>query len=132
VINLNNERFVAPGDMPRKIQEICRETGQWVPETEAEIVRTVIDSLLEKYVLVIAEDEALKNNKIARIHIVGGGSQDDLLNQITANATGFEVFAGPLEGTAMGNPSVQARTAGVLGTSLEDLRTLIARNFGVK
>jgi rhamnulokinase len=132
VIDVNHERFVAPGDMPKKIQDICRESGQWVPETEAEIVRTVIDSLVEKYVSVIAELETLTKTKIERIHIVGGGSQNDLLNQLTANATGLEVLAGPVEATAIGNLVVQARTAGVLSGTLENLRSLIARNFEIK
>ena len=132
VIDVNHERFVAPGDMPKKIQEICRETGQWVPETEVEIVRTVIDSLVDKYVSVIQELESLTKNKIERIHVVGGGSQNDLLNQLTANATGLEVLAGPVEATAIGNLVVQARTAGVIRGTLEDLRTLIAQNFEIK
>jgi rhamnulokinase len=132
VIDVNHERFVAPGDMPKKIQEICRETGQWVPETEVEIVRTVIDSLVDKYVSVIAELETLTKIKIERIHVVGGGSQNDLLNQLTANATGLEVLAGPVEATAIGNLVVQARTAGVIRGTLEDLRTLIAQNFEIK
>jgi rhamnulokinase len=132
VIDVNDERFVAPGEMPRKIQEICRETGQWVPETEAEIVRTVLDSLVEKYVSVIAELESLTKRKIERIHIVGGGSQNDLLNQLTANATGLEVLAGPVEATAIGNLVVQARTSGVIGGTLENLRSIIAQNFEIK
>lgn len=132
VIDVNHDRFVAPGDMPRKIQEICRESGQWVPETEAEIVRTVLDSLVEKYVSVIKELEALTKTKIERIHVVGGGSQNDLLNQLTADATGLEVLAGPVEATAIGNLVVQARTAGVISGTLEDIRKLIANNFEIK
>jgi rhamnulokinase len=132
VIDVNHDRFVAPGDMPKKIQETCRESGQWVPETEAEIVRTVIDSLVEKYVSVIAELESLTKNRIERIHVVGGGSQNDLLNQLTADATGLEVLAGPVEATAIGNLVVQARTAGVISGNLEDMRTLIAKNFEIK
>lgn len=132
VIDVNHERFVSPGDMPKKIQDVCRETGQWVPETEAEIVRTVLDSLVEKYISVIAELESLTKTKIERIHIVGGGSQNDLLNQLTANATGLEVLAGPVEATAIGNLVVQARTAGVISGTLEDMRALIAKNFEIK
>lgn len=132
VIDVNHDRFVAPGDMPRKIQEICRESGQWVPETEAEIVRTVLDSLVDKYVSVIKELEALTKTKIERIHVVGGGSQNDLLNQLTADATGLEVLAGPVEATAIGNLVVQARAAGVISGHLEDIRKLIANNFEIK
>lgn len=132
VIDVDHATFVAPGDMPKRIQELCRETGQWIPETEAEIVRVVLDSLVEKYVSVISELETLTNTKIERIHIVGGGSQNGLLNQLTANATGLEVLAGPVEATAIGNLVVQARAAGVIAGSLENLRSLIAENFEVK
>lgn len=132
VIDVNHERFVGPGDMPKKIQDTCRETGQWVPLTEAEIVRTVLDSLVDKYVSVISELEELTKTKIERIHIVGGGSQNELLNQLTANATGLEVLAGPVEATAIGNLVVQARAAGVISGSLEDLRALISKNFQIK
>ena len=132
VIDVDHERLASPGDMPKKIQEICRETGQWVPETEAEIVRTVIDSLVQKYVGVIAELETLTKTKIERIHIVGGGSQNDLLNQLTSNATGLEVLAGPVEATAIGNLVVQARTAGAISGSLDGLRALIAKNFEIR
>lgn len=132
VVDVNDERFAPPGDMPTRIQDACRESGQWVPQTEAEIVRTVLDSLVEKYVEVISELEKLTNQKIQQIHIVGGGSQNDLLNQLTANATGLSVLAGPVEATAIGNLVIQARTAGVLSGSLEQLRTLIANSFEVK
>ena len=74
----------------------------------------------------------ITKNKIERIHIVGGGSQNDLLNQLTANATGLEVLAGPVEATAIGNLVVQARTAGAISGSLEGLRTLIAKNFDIR
>ncbi len=132
IIDVNDERFVAPGDMPTRLQDVCRETNQWVPETEAEIVRVIFDSLAAKYVEVIAELESLTNTKLERIHIVGGGSQNELLNQLIANASQLEVFAGPVEATAIGNLVVQARTAGVLTGTLEDIRELIAKNFPIK
>jgi rhamnulokinase len=132
VIDVNDERFVAPGDMQIRIQNACRETGQWIPETEAEVVRVIFDSLVAKYVSVIAELESLTNKKLERIHIVGGGSQNELLNQLIADETGLEVFAGPVEATAIGNLVIQARAAGVLEGSLEDIRELIAKNFEIK
>lgn len=132
VIDVNDERFVAPGDMPSRIQEACIETNQWVPQTEAEIVRVIFDSLVGKYVEVIAELESLTNTKLERIHIVGGGSQNELLNQLIADSTQLEVFAGPVEATAIGNLVIQARAAGVLTGTLEDLRSLIAQNFKIK
>jgi rhamnulokinase len=132
VIDVNDERFVAPGDMPSRIQEACKESNQWIPQTEAEIVRVIFDSLVAKYVAVIAELETLTNTQLERIHIVGGGSQNELLNQLIADATQLEVFAGPVEATAIGNLVIQARAAGVLEGTLEDLRALIAKNFKIK
>jgi rhamnulokinase len=132
VIDVNDERFVAPGDMPSRIQEVCKETNQWVPESEAEIVRVIFDSLVAKYVSVIAELESLTHTELERIHIVGGGSQNELLNQLISDATQLEVYAGPVEATAIGNLVIQARAAGVLEGTLEDLRALIAKNFKIK
>ncbi len=131
IVDVNDERFTAPGDMPTRIQDFCKETGQWVPQTEAEIMRVIFDSLVTKYVEVIAELEALTFTKLEHIHIVGGGSQNKLLNQLIADATGLEVFAGPVEATAIGNIVIQARAAGVLKGTLEDLRALIAKNFPI-
>jgi rhamnulokinase len=131
VIDVNDERFVSPGDMEIRIQNACRESNQWVPETEAEVVRVIFDSLVAKYVSVIAELENLTKTKLERIHIVGGGSQNGLLNQLIANETGLEVFAGPVEATAIGNLVIQARAAGVLEGSLEEIRALIAKNFQI-
>ena len=132
IVDVNDARFVAPGDMPSRIQEIAREGGHWVPESEAEIVRVIFDSLAAKYVSVIDELENITHKKIERIHIVGGGSQNNLLNQLIADRTNLEVFAGPVEATAIGNLVIQARAAGVLEGNLEQLRALIAKNFEVK
>lgn len=132
VVDVNDQRFVAPGDMPARIQQACKETNQWVPETEAEIVRVIFDSLAAKYVEVISELEGLTGKKLERIHIVGGGSQNELLNQLIADSTGLEVFAGPVEATAIGNLVIQARAAGVLRGTLEKIRELIAKNFLIK
>jgi rhamnulokinase len=131
IIDVNDDRFVAPGDMPSRVQDACRETSQWVPETEAEIVRVIFDSLVAKYVEVIAELESITGIKLERIHIVGGGSQNGLLNQLIADASGLDVFAGPVEATAIGNLVIQARAAGVLNGALEQLRALIANNFAI-
>jgi rhamnulokinase len=84
-----------------------------------------------KYVSVIAELENLTKTKLERIHIVGGGSQNGLLNQLIANETGLEVFAGPVEATAIGNLVIQARAAGVLEGSLEEIRAMIDKNFEI-
>lgn len=130
-IDVNDERFISPGDMPGRVQDACRESKQWVPQTEAEIVRVIFDSLVAKYLEVITELESITEMKLERIHIVGGGSQNDLLNQLIADATGLEVIAGPVEATAIGNLVIQARSAGVINGSLKDLRALIAKNFPI-
>ena len=132
VIDVNDPSFVAPGDMSPRVREACKQTGQKVPETEAEVVRVIIDSLVEKYISVIAELEELTNIKLERIHVVGGGSQNELLNELLATGTGLEVLAGPVEATAIGNLLVQARAAGVIHGTLEDMRSLVAKNFPIK
>jgi len=130
-VDVNDPRFAAPGDVPTRIRDFCRETGQWVPSSEVEVMRVIFDSLVSKYLEVISELEALTSTKLERIHIVGGGSQNSLLNQLLADATGLEVFAGPVEATAIGNLVVQARAAGVLRGSLEDIREIISKNFEI-
>jgi rhamnulokinase len=132
IVDVNDEVFAAPGDVPSRIHEYCKATGQTVPESDVEIVRVIFDSMVQKYVEVIAELEKITGEKIERIHIVGGGSQNELLNQLIADATRLEVFAGPVEATAIGNLVVQARAAGVLSGSLEDIRRIIAKNFEIK
>lgn len=132
IVDVNDDIFAPPGDMPTRIQDYCKATGQQVPESDIEVVRVIFDSMVEKYVEVIAELEDITDDKIERIHIVGGGSQNELLNQLIANATGLEVFAGPVEATAIGNLVIQARAAGVLSGSLEDIRQMIAKNFEIK
>lgn len=132
VIDVNNQKFLAPGDIPQRIREACKASSQSVPQTEPEIARVIFDSLVAKYVDVISELESLTGNKIERIHIVGGGSQNELLNQLIANETGLEVFAGPVEATAIGNLVIQARAAGVIKGTLEDIRRLIAKSFEIK
>jgi len=131
IIDVNDPRFSAPGDVPARIQDYCRETGQWVPNSEIEITRVIFDSLVAKYLEVMVELETLTDTKLERIHIVGGGSQNALLNQMIADATGLQVFAGPVEATAIGNIVVQARAAGLLDGTLEDVRKIIAENYQI-
>ena len=132
VIDVNDSRYLAPGAMSIRIADACKESGQAIPESEAEIVRVVIDSLVAKYIEVIDELESITQTKLERIHVVGGGSQNNLLNQLLANESGLVVFAGPVEATALGNLLVQARAAGVIHGTLENLRELVAKNFAIK
>lgn len=106
--------FLPPGDMPTRVREFCQQTGQPAPETDAEVVATIYTSLALKYAYVIDLLESVSGTKVPRLHIIGGGSQNELLCQMTANATGLEVYAGPVEATALGNAIVQLIALGEL------------------
>src|SRR5207245_1697918 len=110
LIDPDDERFLNPPDMPKAIQEFCRETGQPVPETQGQFARCVFESLALKYAATLDGLEELTGTKIETLHIVGGGSQNQLLNQFTANAAARPVLAGPVEATVLGNLLVQARS----------------------
>ena len=124
LVDPDDGRFLNPPDMPKAIQEFCRETGQPVAETEGQFARCVFESLALKYAAVLDGLEELTGTKIEVVHIVGGGSQNKLLNQFTANAAARPVLAGPVEATVLGNLLVQARSHGEL-RSLADIRTVI-------
>jgi rhamnulokinase len=123
--------FLAPADMPAAIQEQCRKTGQPVPEDAGSLIRCCLESLALKYRVVLGRIEELTGTKVEVIHIVGGGSQNDVLNQFAANATGRPVIAGPVESTALGNVLIQARAAGEIG-SLGEIREIVRRSYGLK
>ncbi|HSA02062.1 MAG TPA: rhamnulokinase family protein, partial [Candidatus Paceibacterota bacterium] len=124
LVNPDDARFLNPTNMPQAIQAFCRETRQPVPRTEGEIVRCATDSLALKYRKVLGWLEELTGNRIEVIHIVGGGSKNLLLNQMTANACQRPVVAGPVEATVLGNLMVQVRAAGEIG-SLAEMRQAI-------
>jgi rhamnulokinase len=123
-------RFVKPCLMPQKIINYCRETKQTFPTTHGEIIRCVLDSLALRYRQVLQEITSITGHEFKSVHIVGGGSRNQLLNQLTANATQVEVLAGPSEATAVGNILVQAIAMGHL-RSLEDLRHVVRSSFPV-
>ena len=120
--------LIAPPDMPRAIRELCGQTGEIVPEGIGATLRAVLDSLALKYRRVLSTLENLTGEKIHTLHIVGGGSQNRLLNQLAADATGRRVLAGPVEATALGNVLLQARALGRLDT-LDDIRAVIRASF---
>ena len=124
LIDPDDERFLRPTDMPARIGEFCRETGQLVPRSRGEITRCILESLALKYRAVIERLDALLGRRIEVIHIVGGGSRNTLLCQLTADATGRPVDAGPAEATVMGNLLVQAMALGHLQT-VEDIREVV-------
>jgi len=130
-VDPDDPRFLWPGDMPTRIREYCEETDQPVPYETATLWRVIFESLALKYAWVVTQLGAVTGQEIERIHIVGGGSQNELLCQMTANAAKCEVVAGPIEATAIGNIAIQAITSGELD-DLSQARELIARSFPMK
>jgi rhamnulokinase len=130
LINPNNDRFLKAGDMPAKIAAFCRETGQTPPSGPGATARCILESLALLYARTIADMTRITGQEIKRLHIVGGGSQNALLNQFTANATGRTVIAGPVEGTAIGNILIQAIALGHL-PDLTTLRQVVRDSFPV-
>ena len=119
VIDPDHELFLAPGDMPARIQAFCTQTGQPVPDTVPSILRCITDSLALKYRWVLERMEETLHRELHPIHVVGGGSRNDVLNQATADATGRAVIAGPAEATATGNIMVQAVASGQIDSFRE-------------
>jgi rhamnulokinase len=131
LVNLNDPRFLNPPDMSQAIQEYCRETKQTLPKTDGELVRCCYESLALKYRETLGSLEELTGKKIEVINIVGGGSQNKLLNQFTADACQRLVIAGPVEATALGNLLTQVRASGELG-SLAEMREVVRRSSKVE
>jgi rhamnulokinase len=124
-------RFMAPKHMPRAIQEYCQETGQVVPESKGAIIRAVLESLALEYRSVAEQIEKLTGKEYPVIHIIGGGTQNKLLNQFAANATGKSVVAGPVEATAIGNILIQAIAMGEI-SSLVEGKAMLKNSFDVE
>ncbi len=129
LINPADPRFVSPGDMPGKIAAFCRESGQAGPVNPGATIRCVLESLALLYRRTLRQIESLIGKKIERLHIVGGGSKNALLNQFTANALQIPVLAGPVEATAAGNVLIQALTLGQL-PSLAAARQVVGESLG--
>src|SRR5258706_1350466 len=128
VINPDNPEFLRPGNMPERIREFCKSTGQIVPESRGEIIRIILESIALKYRWAIGHLETITLKRLSSIHIVGGGIKNRLLNQFTADATGCECIAGPIEATAIGNILMQAIALGHI-ESLEDARAVVRQSF---
>jgi rhamnulokinase len=127
-INPDYAPFSLPGNMPARIAEYCIKTGQTAPQNKGEVSRCIAESLALKYRYTLEELEIIKGNKIDVIHIIGGGVQDKLLCQYTANATKKTVIAGPIEATALGNIAAQLISCGEF-SSLEQARDVIGHSF---
>ena len=131
LVNLNDPRFLNPPDMPKAIQDFCRETRQPVPRTEGELVRCCYESLALKYGEVLASLEELTGETVEVIHIVGGGSQNKALSQFAADVCQRPVVTGPVEATALGNLLTQVRASGEL-SSLAEMREVIRTSSNVQ
>ena len=127
VFDVDDPRFLAPGDMPTRIAAHCTERGQRPPANPAEVVRSIVESLAAAYARTVRAAAKLSGKTIRTIHLVGGGSQNRLLCQLTADCAGLPVLAGPVEATAIGNVLVQARALHLVTGSLDNLRGLVAR-----
>ncbi|KRD44039.1 carbohydrate kinase [Cellulomonas sp. Root930] len=132
VVDIDGPAFLPPGDMPSRIAAEAARTGQTPPQSQAETVRCILDSLALAYRRAVRQAADLAGRSIDVVHVVGGGVRNELLCQLTADATGLPVVAGPVEGAALGNVLVQARAAGVLSGSLADLRAVGARGLDLR
>ena len=131
LINPDDPRFLSPDDMPEKIADFCRETGQPAPDNMGATVRCIYESLALFYRVTLKKLERLTGRKIDRLHIVGGGSKDATLNQFTANALKIPVLAGPTECAALGNILVQAIALGHV-ESHAAAREVVRNSFELK
>ena len=130
IINPNDDRFINPDEMCSEIQAACRETGQPVPDTDAELARCIFDSLALLYARVLNELAALRGQPFSQLHIVGGGCQNELLNQLCADACGITVTAGPVEASTLGNIGIQLMTLDELH-NVDEFRQVVRQNYAL-
>lgn len=131
LINPDAAVFANPADMEASIADYCARTGQPVPERRGQVVRCIFESLALRYRQVLESLRTLSPHPIETLHIIGGGSRNDVLNQYTANAIGLPVVAGPSEATAIGNLAIQAIAAGA-AEGIASMRALIRRSVSLK
>lgn len=130
-VNVDDPSFSAPGNMPERIRDFCRRTGQYVPQTVGEVVRCIYESLALKYREVAEKIQKLQGKTAKVIHVVGGGTKDRFLSAMTADACGIPVAAGPEEATAIGNLMVQAIALGDV-KDLVEAREIVSASFELK
>jgi len=131
LIDPDAREFLNPGDMPAAIAAFCAKTGQPEPETHGEIIRTIFESLALKYRATLDSIREVSTSEIEKIHIIGGGANNELLCQYAANATNLQVYAGPTEATAIGNIMMQAKALGAV-SSLGEIRQMVFNSFETK
>jgi rhamnulokinase len=132
VVDADDPAFLPPGNMPKRIHDACVRLGQAAPADPPEIVRCILDSLALAHRAAIADAQRLSGREVEVIHMVGGGARNELLCQLTADACGVPVEAGPQEATALGNVLVQARTLGRVGPDLREMRALVRATHPVR
>lgn len=130
-IDPDDPSFAPQGNMPERIRDYCRKTNQPVPETVGEVVRCIYESLSLKYRKTAESIQQIIGKPVRTIHVVGGGTKDRFLSQMTADACGMQVIAGPEEATAIGNLMMQAIAAGAV-RDLSEARKIVANSFDVK
>ncbi|RGS72260.1 rhamnulokinase [Mitsuokella sp. AF21-1AC] len=130
-VNVNDESFLAPESMIRAVQAYCEKTGQEKPETECELLYCIYKSLANCYAETVSEIQEVTGRVFDTIHVVGGGCQDKFLNHLLVETTGKEVYAGPVEATAIGNLMAQMLRDKVF-KDLPAARQVVAKSFDVK
>ena len=130
-ISPDDPRFSPPGNMPKRIQDYCKETNQYIPQTKGEIVRCIFDSLAMKYRWTVENMDEMLGRYTPAINIVGGGTKEPLLSQYTADACKRPVYAGPTEATAIGNLCGQLMAAGKI-SGLDEAREVVKNSFEIK
>jgi len=128
VMDITAPEFIDPGDMPTRIRNFCRNTNQPIPQTDGEVARCILESLAYHYRSLLEDFERLLGKRLSVVHIIGGGSKNSLLNQITANCVNRPVIAGPVEATAVGNLLMQALGLGYL-SSVSEIRSVVRNSF---
>jgi rhamnulokinase len=130
LIPADHPDFLQPGDHPALITRLCRESGEPVPETAGQMIRCILESLALAYALVIDQLQQVTGRSFSVIHLVGGGAHNQLLCQLSADAAGLPVLAGPAEATVLGNATVQLIALGAF-RDLKEARAAIARSTAV-
>lgn len=132
VVDVDDPRFLPPGDMPARIAAFAAETGQRPPRTRAGVARCVLDSLALAYRRAVRQAAELGGTDVEVVHVVGGGARNEVLCQLTSDAVGLPVVAGPTEAAAIGNLLVQARAVGAVEGGVADLRRIVADSTALR
>lgn len=125
VVDAGDQAFLAPGDMPARIAQACRDLGQPAPQDPPAVARCILDSLALAHRAAVLQAQELSGRRVDAVHLVGGGARNELLCQLTADACQLPVVAGPVEATALGNALVQARARKVVDGGLPAMRALV-------